>query len=293
MDIFAVSFLLLTMAITSALSHERIHGSLRWRETFQRDAGLLEYLRVLQDGRREHDAHGSSPRDLTPRQLVDGQKSLDQHTTMSVPIKPQLRGVLHQISLLRGARRRRVVADPGQWHDVLGLSGLPAARWAANPRSARSTTGSRAPNARRWWRRLDHSCIMILIAGTGTPLAVALPTDATRTFLLLWGGAALGVLRALVWITAPKPLVAVLALALAWFSSPFMPALRTVLGTTSVVWLLAGGVIYSLGAVVYALKRPDPWPTIFGYHEVFHTLVAVGAACHFVTVTRVVLGTAG
>jgi hemolysin III len=99
-------------------------------------------------------------------------------------------------------------------------------------------------------------------------------------------------LRALVWITAPKPLVAVLALALAWFSSPFMPALSAVMGTTSAAWLLGGGVIYSLGAVVYALKRPDPWPTVFGYHEVFHTLVVVGAACHFVTVTRVVLGAA-
>ena len=67
----------------------------------------------------------------------------------------------------------------------------------------------------------------------------------------------------------------------------------TVMGTTSVVWLLGGGVIYSLGAVAYALKRPDPWPTVFGYHKVFHTLVVVEAACHFVTDTRVILGMAG
>ena len=108
-----------------------------------------------------------------------------------------------------------------------------------------------------------------------------------------WIGAALGVLRAMVWITAPKPLVAVLALALAWFSYPFMPALNSVMGTTSVVFFLGGGVIYSLGAVTYALKKPDPWPAVFGYHEVFHTLVVIGAACHFVAVARVVLGMSG
>ncbi len=210
------------------------------------------------------------------------------------PIKPQLRGVMHQVSffvaLAVGAWLVTRASGTMFWACVVYILSL-CGQFAVSALYHRVTW---QPAARLWWRRLDHSMIMILIAGTGTPLAVALPSESTRTFLmLLWGGAALGVLRALVWITAPKPLVALLALALAWFSYPFMPALNHMMGATSVVFFLGGGVIYSLGAVTYALKKPDPWPAVFGYHEVFHTLVVLGAACHFVAVTRVVLGMTG
>lgn len=215
-------------------------------------------------------------------------------TTLSAPVKPQLRGVLHQISffvaLAAGAWLLTHATGTMFWACVVYLASL-CGQFAVSALYHRLTW---APAARQWWRRLDHSFIMILIAGTGTPLAVALPSEATRSFLmLLWGGAALGVLRAMVWITAPKPLVAVLALALAWFSYPFMPALNSAMGPTSVFFFLGGGVIYSLGAVTYALKKPDPWPAVFGYHEVFHTLVVLGAIGHFVAVSRVVLGLTG
>ena len=215
-------------------------------------------------------------------------------TTLSAPPKPQLRGVMHQISffvaLAVGAWLITHATGTMFWACVVYILSL-CGQFAVSALYHRVTW---QPAARQWWRRMDHSMIMILIAGTGTPLAVALPSESTRTFLmLLWGGAALGVLRAMVWITAPKPLVALLALALAWFSYPFMPALNHMMGTTSVVFFLGGGVIYSLGAVTYALKKPDPWPAVFGYHEVFHTLVCIGAACHFVAVTRVVLGMTG
>lgn len=211
-------------------------------------------------------------------------------TTLSAPPKPKLRGVFHQVSffiaLAAGGWLLTRAHGTMFWACVVYLVAL-CGQFAVSALYHRLTW---APKARQWWRRMDHSFIMILIAGTGTPLAVALPSESTRTFLLLlWSGAAIGVIRAMVWITAPKPLVAVLALALAWFSYPFMPALHAAMGTTSVVWFLGGGVVYSLGAVVYALKRPDPWPAVFGYHEVFHTLVCLGAACHFVAVTRVVL----
>ena len=214
-------------------------------------------------------------------------------TSQSAP-KPQLRGVLHQISffiaLAAGAWLLTRATGTMFWACVVYLVSL-TGQFAVSALYHRLTW---QPAARQWWRRLDHSFIMILIAGTGTPLAVALPSDSTRSFLiLLWSGAALGVLRAMVWITAPKPLVAVLALALAWFSYPFMPALHAMMGTTSVVCFLGGGVVYSLGAVTYALKRPDPWPLVFGYHEVFHTLVVGGAVLHFIAVTRVVLGLTG
>jgi hemolysin III len=215
-------------------------------------------------------------------------------TLDDAPIKPQLRGVLHQVSffvaLAAGAWLLSVAKGPMFWACLVYLVSL-CGQFAVSALYHRITW---APGPRAWWRRADHSFIMILIAGTGTPLALALPIESTGPFLmLLWSGAALGVLRALVWITAPKPLVAVLALALAWFSYPFMPSLSTALGPTSVAWFLGGGVVYSLGAAAYAFKRPNPWPHTFGYHEVFHALVVGGACCHFVAVARVVLGLAG
>lgn len=214
-------------------------------------------------------------------------------TTLPTPVKPQLRGVLHQVSffvaLAAGAWLLTQAEGRMFWACVVYLVSL-CGQFAV---SALYHRVNWAPVARSWWRRLDHSFIMILIAGTGTPLAVGLPLEAARPFLvLLWSGAALGVLRALVWISAPKPLVAGLALALAWFSTPFMPALNEVMGPTSLAWFLGGGVIYSLGALAYATRRPDPWPSIFGYHEVFHALVCAGALCHFIAVARVVLANA-
>ncbi len=213
-------------------------------------------------------------------------------TTQSPPLllKPLLRGVTHQVSFF-------VAAAAGVWLlsqtngtlfgaclvYLLSLCG----QFAVSALYHRPTWG---PVARQWWRRLDHAFIMVLIAGTGTPLSLTLPEASGRTFLLfLWGGAALGVLRALVWITAPKPVAAILALALAWFTFPFLPALKTALGPTSVALFLLGGVVYSVGALAYALKRPNPWPAVFGYHEVFHAFVVFGAAIHFSVVTRVVL----
>lgn len=146
------------------------------------------------------------------------------------------------------------------------------------------------PEVRQWWRRLDHAFIMILIAGTGTPIALGIAPEASRTLLfLLWGGATLGVLRALVWITAPKPVAAALALTLAWLTSPYIPELRAAMGEGATTWLVVGGVLYSLGAIAYATKRPNPWPTVFGYHEVFHAFVVLAAACHFVSVVSVVM----
>lgn len=210
------------------------------------------------------------------------------------PVKPQLRGVLHQISFFLAAAAGAWLLTRAEgrmsWAVVIYLVSL-CGQFAVSALYHRITW---QPVARSWWRRLDHSFIMILIAGTGTPLATALPVEAARPLLvLLWSGAGLGVLRALVWISAPKPLVAALALALAWFSVPFMPAMSAAMGPTSLGLFLGGGVVYSLGALTYALKRPNPWPAVFGYHEVFHALVCLGALAHFIAVARVVVGNVG
>ncbi len=91
------------------------------------------------------------------------------------------------------------------------------------------------------------------------------------------------------WPTAPKPLSAAVYLLLGWVVVPVLPALRLELGLFSIGLLAAGGLAYSLGAVVYALRRPDPFPRVFGYHEVFHALVIVAAVLHFLVAARAVL----
>lgn len=145
-----------------------------------------------------------------------------------------------------------------------------------------------APRPRQWLRRCDHATIFLLIAGTGTPIAVSLDPHHERLLLsILWAGALVGVLRAIVWITAPKWIVAAIAVTLGSVCFSFLPALGAVLDATT-VWLVAtGGVLYILGATVYALRRPDPWPRTFGYHEVFHAFTILAAACDMVAVARI------
>jgi hemolysin III len=131
-------------------------------------------------------------------------------------------------------------------------------------------------------RRLDHSAIFLLIAGTYTPICLLLPARSGHPLLaIVWGGAAAGVLQSVLWVRAPKPLVAGVYVLLGWAVVPVLPALRAALGGTSLALLAAGGAAYTLGAVVYALRRPDPFPRVFGYHEVFHALVILAAVCHF------------
>jgi len=144
----------------------------------------------------------------------------------------------------------------------------------------------RTPAARQRMRRLDHSAIFVLIAGTYTPLAFTLEPESTfRMLAVAWTGAALGVLQSLFWVQAPKWIVAVLAVAVGWLAVFYAMPLLATIGLGPVLWMAAGGVIYSLGAVVYAVKRPDPWPAVFGYHEVFHALVITAAICHFIAVS--------
>jgi hemolysin III len=144
--------------------------------------------------------------------------------------------------------------------------------------------------ARAIWRRLDHSAIFLLIAGTYTPLSFLLGSRLGWIFLgIVWGGAILGIVMSIAWVKAPKALVAVVCVLLGWASVPLLPALKAALGTGAVALLALGGVVYSLGAVVYAIKRPDPFPRVFGYHEIFHALVIAAAGCHFAVVARAVV----
>jgi hemolysin III len=207
--------------------------------------------------------------------------------------KPRLRGVSHQwafyVSLVLGAAL--VAAAPG------GQPRLAAAVYALSVAALfgtsalyhRITWASQA--ARRWMRRLDHSMIFFLIAGTYTPFALlVLHGDlATVILVVVWAGALAGVLMKLVWIDAPKALVAILYLALGWVAVAAFPTMIGELGITGSALVGVGGLLYTAGALVYAFQRPNPAPTVFGYHEVFHALVILAAALQYAVIAFYVI----
>ena len=147
------------------------------------------------------------------------------------------------------------------------------------------------PGVRAWMRRLDHSMIFVLIAGTYTPFAALVLTGSTQVVVLagVWAGAAAGVVFSLIWIRAPNWLAAIAYVSLGWFACVAAPQLVDRAGIAALMLILGGGVAYTAGAVVYALQRPDPRPAVFGYHEVFHVLVVAAAVIHFVAVAAFAL----
>lgn len=141
-------------------------------------------------------------------------------------------------------------------------------------------------------RRIDHANIYLLIAGTYTPLALALMTpDHQRLVLgIIWTGAVIGMVANVCWITAPRWLFTILYVVLGWVAVWFIPELYRAGGAAIVVLIAAGGVIYTLGAVVYALKKPDPLPRWFGFHEIFHACTVAAWVCQCIACYMAVLG---
>lgn len=135
-------------------------------------------------------------------------------------------------------------------------------------------------------RRLDHSMIFVFIAGTYTPFCALLLPPRTAAIILgvVWGGAVAGVALKLVWPHAPRWLSAPLYIALGWVAIVVLPDILRAGGVTALVLLLVGGAVYSAGGVLYALRRPNPWPTVFGHHEFFHACTLVAAICHQVAI---------
>jgi hemolysin III len=198
---------------------------------------------------------------------------------------PRLRGVSHAwalwFALVAGcvlalyaptglARAAAVVYGAGLCA-LFAVSGL-YHRWRWNPRW------------RPLLRRIDHSTIFVFIAASYTPVALLVLSGTVQVVVLasVWAGALAGVAMSVAWITAPRLLVAATYLALGWVAVVAMPQLARTLGVAPLVLFAAGGLLYTLGAVVYALRRPNPWPSTFGFHEVFHALVIAAATVHFV-----------
>ncbi|MCZ2819144.1 hemolysin III family protein [Modestobacter sp. VKM Ac-2977] len=207
--------------------------------------------------------------------------------------RPRMRGWLHLFaffgSVVAGAVLIPLAAVQGAragWSvalyclTILGLFGVSALyhrrRWS--------------PRGWKLMKRADHSMIFVFIAGTYTPFALlAVPEPTGRWLLaLVWAGAVLGVALKVAWPHAPRWLGVPIYLALGWAAVFVLVDILQLAGVTALVLLCVGGLLYSVGAVAYASKRPNPWPGTFGYHEVFHALTIVAAICHYIAVYFVI-----
>ena len=148
------------------------------------------------------------------------------------------------------------------------------------------------PQIRVWMRRIDHAGVYLMIAGTYTPVSLLALHGKWRSVVLavVWTGAAAAIVLKFAWITAPKWLAAGLGIALGWVAVVALPELVRSLDAAAVVLLVAGGLAYTAGAIVYARGRPDPVPSVFGYHELFHALTIVGVACQYSAIAFFVVG---
>ena len=149
--------------------------------------------------------------------------------------------------------------------------------------------GTWSEKAHGIFRRVDHANIFVFIAGTYTPLAVGMLHGTSLRVLLtvIWACAAVGVLFRVFWITAPRWLYVALYVAMGWVALGWLPQFWRVGGPAVVVLIALGGVVYTLGAVAYGTRRPNPWPGTFGFHEIFHACTVMAAVCHYVAICLV------
>jgi hemolysin III len=140
------------------------------------------------------------------------------------------------------------------------------------------------PRWRPLLRRIDHSTIYVFIAACYTPVGLLVLEGGVRWAVLIsvWAGALLGVAFSVAWISAPRALCAATYIALGWVAVIAYPQMSSALPATPMVLIAAGGILYTVGAVIYALGRPNPWPRTFGFHEIFHVFVILAAVAHFV-----------
>jgi hemolysin III len=203
--------------------------------------------------------------------------------------RPRLRGVSHRIGfhvalvagalLVARATDRRAMVVAAIYATLLaGMFGV----------SATLHGSDWGPRAMGWLRRADHAMIFAFIAGTYTPFCMLGVDSATGTRLLVlaWSAAGLGIVRALVWPHAPRAISAALFVAVGWVVLAYLPEVRSGLDPLAFALLVTGGAWFTVGAAVYTFRWPDPWPALFGYHEVFHALIIVGCICHFAAIAR-------
>lgn len=206
---------------------------------------------------------------------------------VAAAVKPRLRGWIHAgaAPLVTAVSVVLVVIAPTTAARVSALVfGVTAVLLFGT--SAIYHRGTWSPRVAGVLRRLDHTNIFLIIAGTYTPLTVLLlPWPTNRTLLVVvWTGAVLGLLFRVLWLGAPRWSYVPIYVALGWVAVWFLPDFARTGGGALVSLVIAGGLAYTAGAVVYGTKRPDPSPRWFGFHEIFHVLTVVGYTCHAIAV---------
>jgi hemolysin III len=203
-------------------------------------------------------------------------------------VKPHLRGWLHAATapLTLAAGVVLIVLSPTAMTRT-GSSIFAASALALFTASATMHRGRWGPRTALWLRRLDHSSIFLLIAGSYTPFTLLLLHGSDRTELLCvaWGGAVLGILFRLFWAGAPRWLYTPIYIALGWAAVFYFPAFFDKASTPVITLMVAGGALYTLGGIVYGFRRPNPSPRWFGFHEVFHSLTILAFVTHYVGVS--------
>jgi hemolysin III len=207
-------------------------------------------------------------------------------------LKPRLRGVSHKwaffVSLATGAA---LVVSAPSGRATVGAAVFAAAVSGLLGVSALYHRVEWQPASRRRMRQLDHAMIFILIAASNTPFAL-LALHGTLAIVILavaWAGALGGVILQLAWTDHPKWASATTGMALGWVGLVTLTQLPSTIGWAAVGVLVASGAVYTAGAVIYARERPNPWPGIFGYHELFHALVIAAAGMQYAVIAFVVL----
>jgi hemolysin III len=201
--------------------------------------------------------------------------------------RPQLRGVFHLyaffVSLALGALLVSFAPSGRPQLASAIFAAAVAAMFGASALHHRKTWRERGY---RWSRRIDHAGIYLAIAGTYTPFALLVLDHTWRIVILavVWSGATAAIVLKFVWVDAPKWLAAAIAITLGWIAVIVFPQLIHGVGWSGTSLLLAGGVCYTVGGLVYALKRPNPLPAVFGYHEIFHLLVIAAVSFQYAVV---------
>lgn len=208
-------------------------------------------------------------------------------------VKPRLRGASHMLAFVAalGGCLQLLQAPAGEAQRLANLVfGFSLVLMFGVSGTYHWPTWS--PSVYRRLRRLDHAAIYLLIAGTFTPWAVLDPTGGWSRPLLwvMWSAALTGAMLTLLGVSTSRGLRSALYVALGLVAAPVLLRLPDVMGAGRVGWLAFGGVLYALGAVVYARRWPDPKPHVFGYHEVFHVMVVAAAAVHYAVLLDVLGG---
>ncbi len=212
---------------------------------------------------------------------------------VAATIKPKLRGWLHlgMAPLALAASIVLIVLAPTSLGRISSLVfGFSAVMLFAT--SATYHRGHWSPSTSRFLKRLDHANIFLIIAGSYTPLALMLlPPDSARTLLVLvWSGAIAGIAFRVFWVGAPRWLYTPVYVALGWVAVFYIVPFHRAGGAAVVALIATGGLLYTLGAVVYGLKRPNPSPTWFGFHEIFHAFTIAAFTAHYIAVSLAVYG---